>query len=141
MSDSQALPQIQDESTELTFVDSDYLLNASGPEFGALFAVTSAHDVDPWLRLNSLTYDAASLDSLADQEGMFDMAADEPSPTNDFDFAIIGMDPHLNNTESTEFELDPSLPSLSVHDLPEPSNEMYPGYVSLSGSPSTTDTL
>jgi hypothetical protein len=27
MSDGQALPQIQDESTELTFVDSDYLLN------------------------------------------------------------------------------------------------------------------
>ncbi|SPJ72525.1 uncharacterized protein FTOL_02254 [Fusarium torulosum] len=143
MSDGQAFPQIQDESTKLTFVDSDYLLNASGADFGASFAVTSPHDVDQLLYLNSFTHDAASLGSLADQEGMFDMVEDGSFPIDDFDFSapIIGMGPHPIDIQSTEFEFDLSLPSLPILDLPEPSHEMYPGYASLSGSPSTTATL
>jgi hypothetical protein len=116
---------------------------ASGADFGADFAVTPAHDVDQWLHLNSLTHDAASLGSLADQEGMFDMVPDGSFPIDDFDFSapIIGMGPPLNDIQSTQFEFDLSLPCLPVHDLSEPSNEMYPGYASLSGSPSTTATL
>lgn len=126
-----------------TDVASLYL--ASGPEFGASFAMTSAHDVDPWLHLNSLTHDAASLGSLADQEGMLDIATDGLFPIDDFNFSepIIGMGPHPNDIQSPQFEFDLSLlpPSLPVHDLSEPSHEMYPGNTSLSDSPSTTATL
>jgi hypothetical protein len=98
--------------------------------------------VDELLCLNSFTHDAASLGSLADQEGMFDMVADGSFPIDDFDFSapIIGMGPHLDDIQSTEFELDLSLP-LPAPDLPEPSHEIYLGYASLSGSPSTTATL
>jgi hypothetical protein len=104
--------------------------------------VTSAHDVDQLLCLNSFTHDAASLGSLADQEGMFDMVADGSFPIDDFDFSapIIEMGPHLDDIQSTEFELDLSLP-LPALDLPEPSHEIYLGYASLSGSPSTTAAL
>lgn len=116
---------------------------ASGPEFGASFAATSAHDVDPWLYLDSLTHDAASLGSLAGQEGMFDIATDGPFSIDDFDFSepIIGMGPYPSDIQSPQFDFDLSLPSLPVHDLPEPSHEMYPGNTSPSGSPSTTATL
>ncbi|KAM0237058.1 hypothetical protein ACHAP5_009101 [Fusarium lateritium] len=64
------------------------------------------------------------------------MAADGPFPIDDFDFAmpIIEMDPHLGDIQSTQFDLDLSLLPLPVPDLPEPSNEINPGYVSLSGS-------
>lgn len=106
--------------------------------------MTSVHDVDPWLHLNLLTHDAASLASLADQESMFNIATDGHFPIDDFDFSepIIGMGPHPNDIQSPQFEFDLSLPpSLPVHNLPEPSHEMYPGDTSLSGSPSTTATL
>ncbi|WKT40778.1 hypothetical protein QSH57_005584 [Fusarium oxysporum f. sp. vasinfectum] len=140
MSDTQSLPQIQDEPTELSFVGSDNSLSY----FEALSTVTYSQDVDQSL-MGSWPQEIVSLGPLMDQEDVLGLAMDSAPPAvddcSDFDFAapIIGMDSHLSNVEAAQFNLSSS--PVSLLDLPESAYEVLPGYVSLSGSPDPTSTL
>ncbi|KAF5989923.1 hypothetical protein FBULB1_435 [Fusarium bulbicola] len=141
MSDTQSLPQIQDEPTELSFVGSDNSLS----HFEALSTVTYSQDVDQSL-MGSWPQDIVSLGPLMDQEDVLSLAMNSAPPAVDddfseFDFAapIIGMDSHLSDVEAAQFDLSSS--SVSLLDFPESAYEVIPGYVSLSGSPDPTSTL
>ncbi|KAL4722755.1 hypothetical protein ACLX1H_009993 [Fusarium chlamydosporum] len=120
---------MQDESTELSFVDSDYSFNVSGADLGGFSQppVTSCQDVDQWLHVSSRSQDAASL-GLVNQEGVFDATVDSMPQSfdyfTDFDFSapIIGMDSHPNDIDSSIFTFSSSpVPFL---DLPIASDDM-----------------
>ncbi|KAF4944907.1 hypothetical protein FGADI_12335 [Fusarium gaditjirri] len=144
MSDTQSLPQIQDEPTESSFVGSDNSLSLSPTDFEALSTVTYPLDVDQSL-MGSWPQDIVSLGPLMDQEDILGLTMGSVSPAADhfsgFDFAapIIGMDSHLSNFEAAQFNLSSS--PVPLIDLPESAYEVLPGYVSLSGSPDPTSTL
>lgn len=144
MSDTQSLPQIQGEPTELGFVGSDNSLSLSAADLEALSTVTYSQDVDQSL-MDSWPQEIISLGSLMDQEDVLDLAMDSAPPAvdylSDFDFAapIIGMNSHLSDVEAAQFDLSSS--SVSLLDLHESTYEIIPGYVSLSGSPDPTSTL
>lgn len=131
MSDHQSQPQIQDESTEQSFVDSDYAFNVPGADFGrfALSPVTSQEDVDQWLHVSSWSRDAASLGSM-NQDGVFES---EPQSLDEFNFSapMIGMDSHLNDIDSTQFVFSSS--PVSFLDLLDAPYEMLQGQASLAG--------
>ncbi|KAJ4024242.1 hypothetical protein NW752_002809 [Fusarium irregulare] len=139
MSDHQSQPQIQDESTEQSFVDSDYSFNVSGADFGgfALSPVTSQEDVDQWLHVSSWSEDAASLGSI-NQDGVFESV---PQSLDEFDFSapMIGMDSHLNNIDSTPFDFASS--PASFLDLLAVPYEMPQGQASLAGPSDTAAAL
>ncbi|KAF4963286.1 hypothetical protein FSARC_8688 [Fusarium sarcochroum] len=145
MNHDQHLPQIQDESTNLGFVDSDNPLDVPASDLEALPAVTFYQDVDQLLHLEPLTQDAVSLGSFMDQAGMLDMATGSVPQAVDnftgFDFSasMIGMDSHLDNVDPTLF--DPSTSPYSLPDLPSASYEMHPGHASLSVSQDLDPTL
>ncbi|KAF5593325.1 hypothetical protein FPCIR_5330 [Fusarium pseudocircinatum] len=140
MSDTQSLPQIQDEPTELGFVGSDN----SFSHFETLSTVTYSQDADQSLT-GSWPQEIVSLGPLMDQEDVLGLAMDSaPSAVDDlsdFDFAapIIGMNLHLSDVEAAQFDLSSS--PVSLLDLHESTYEVIPGYVSLSGSPDPTSTL
>ncbi|KAF4474630.1 hypothetical protein FAGAP_12797 [Fusarium agapanthi] len=140
MSDTQSLPQIQDEPTELSFVGSDNSLS----HFEALSTVTYSQDVDQSL-IGSWPQEIVSLGPLMDQEDVLGLAMYSAPPAVDdfsyFAFAapIIGIDSHLSDVEAAQFDLSSS--PVSLIDLPESAYEVVPGYVSLSGSPDPTSTL
>ncbi|KAH7192178.1 uncharacterized protein B0J16DRAFT_55315 [Fusarium flagelliforme] len=139
MSDHQSQPQIQDESTEQSFVDSDYSFNVPGADFGgfALSPVTSQEDVDQWLHVSSWFRDAASLGSM-NQDGVLESV---PQSLDEFSFSapMIGMDLHPNNIDSTQFAF-PSSP-VSFLDLLDTPYEMLQGQASLSGPSDTAAAL
>ncbi|KAF5628037.1 krueppel-like factor 11 [Fusarium tjaetaba] len=126
MSDTQSLPQIQDEPTELSFVGSDNLLSPSPRDFEALSTVTYSQDVDQSL-MDSWPQEIISLGPLMDQEDVLDLAMDSaPSAVDglsDFDFAapIIGMNSHLSDIEAAQFDLSSS--PVSLLDLHESTYE------------------
>ncbi|SCN96132.1 uncharacterized protein FFNC_05918 [Fusarium fujikuroi] len=144
MSDTQSLPQIQDEPTELSFVGSDNSLSLSPTDFEALSAVTYSQGVDQSL-MDLWPNEIVSLGPLMDQEDVLGLAMDSGTPAVDdfsgLDFAapIIGMNSHLSDVEAAPFDLSSS--PVSLLDLPESAYEVIPGYVSLSGSPDPTSTL
>ncbi|SCV54796.1 uncharacterized protein FFB14_13791 [Fusarium fujikuroi] len=144
MSDTQSLPQIQDEPTELSFVGSDNSLSLSPTDFEALSAVTYSQDVDQSL-MDLWPNEIVSLGPLMDQEDILGLAMDSGTPAVDdfsgLDFAapIIRMNSHLSDVEAAPFDLSSS--PVSLLDLPESAYEVIPGYVSLSGSPDPTSTL
>jgi hypothetical protein len=88
---------------------------------------------------------AVSLGPLMGQEDILGLTMDSvPSAVDefsDFDFAapIIGMDSHLSDIETAQFDFSSS--PVSLLDLPESAYEVHPGYVSLSGSLDPTSTL
>lgn len=143
MSDHQSQPQIQDESTEQSFVDSDYSFNdpslVPGADFGgfALSPVTSQEDVDQWLYVSSWSRDAASLGSM-NQDGVSESV---PQSLDEFSFSapMIGMDLHPNNIDSIQFAF-PSSP-VSFLDLLDAPYEMLQGQASLSGPSDTAAAL
>ncbi|RGP79943.1 hypothetical protein FLONG3_1887 [Fusarium longipes] len=102
MNDHQSVPQTQDESTEQSFVDSDYTYNVSGADFGGISSVVTSHqDVDQFLYASSSSQDAASLGSM-NQEGVFSGASDQShniySPAQS-----IRTDSRPNDIDSAEF--------------------------------------
>jgi hypothetical protein len=131
MSDHQSQPQIQDESMEQSFVDSDYSFNVPGADFGGfvLSPVTSQEDVDQWLHVSSWSEDAASLGSM-NQDGVFESV---PQSLDEFRFSapMIGIDSHLNDMDSAQFAF-PGSP-VSFLDLPAASYGMLQGQTSLAG--------
>jgi hypothetical protein len=145
MSVHQPVPQTQDGSTEQSFVDSDYLSNVPGVDFGdfLLPLVTSHQNVGQWLHVSSWSEDAASLGSIG-QEGVFGASAGSALQSRDsfseidFSTPMIGMDSHLNDIDSTQFAFSSSpIPFL---DLPIASDDIYK-MASLTGSPSTAAAL
>ncbi|RFN49512.1 hypothetical protein FIE12Z_6208 [Fusarium flagelliforme] len=139
MSDHLSQPQIQDESTEQSFVDSDYSFNVPGADFGgfALSPVTSQEDVDQWLHVSSWSRDAASLGSM-NQDGVFESV---PQSLDEFNFSapIIGVDSHLNDIDSPQFAF-PSSP-VSFLDLLAAPYEMPQGHASPAGPLDTAAAL
>ncbi|CAG7565496.1 unnamed protein product [Fusarium equiseti] len=139
MSDHQSQPQIQDESTEQSFVDSDYSFNVPGADFGgfALSPVTSQEDVDQWLHVSSWSEDAASLGSM-NQDGVFESV---PQSLDEFSLSVpmIGMDTHPNDVDSAQFAF-PS-PPVSFLDLFADPYEMLQGQTSLAGPSDTAAAL
>ncbi|KAG4285434.1 hypothetical protein FPRO06_06694 [Fusarium proliferatum] len=130
MIDTQSLPQIQDEPTELSFVGSDNSLSFSPTDFEALSAVTYSQDVDQNL-MDSWPNEIVSLGPLMDQEDVLGLAMNSVTPAVDdfsgLDFAapIIGMNSHLSDVEAAPFDL-PSSP-VSLLDLHESAYEVIPG--------------
>jgi hypothetical protein len=143
MSDHQSQPQIQDESTEQSFVDSDYSFNdpslVPGADFGgfALSPVTSQEDVDQWPHVSSWSRDAASLGSM-NQDGVFESV---PQSLDVFSFSapMIGMDSHPNDIDSVQVAF-PSAPG-SFFDLLDAPYEMLQGQASLAGPSDTAAAL
>ncbi|KAJ4136172.1 hypothetical protein NW768_003780 [Fusarium equiseti] len=139
MSDRTSQPQIQDESTEQSFVDSDYAFNVPGADFGdfALSSVTSQVDVDQWLHVSSWSQDAASLGSM-NQDGVFGSVPQSLDECN-FSAPMTGMDSHSNDIGSSRFAFQSSpVPFL---DLPAAPYEMLQGHASLAGPPDTAAAL
>lgn len=143
MSDHQSQPQIQDESTEQSFVDSDYSFNdpslVPGADFGgfALSPVTSQEDVDQWPHVSSWSGDAASLGSM-NQDGVFESV---PQSLDEFSFSVpmIGMDTHPNDIDSAQFAFPSSqVPFLDLLAAPY---EMPQGHASLAGPSDTAAAL
>ncbi|KAF5026533.1 hypothetical protein F66182_1393 [Fusarium sp. NRRL 66182] len=146
MSYNQHLPQIQDGSTELGFVDSDYPLDACGTDFEASSTVTSSPQdvVDQWLHMGPVMRDSTSLDSFMD-ENIFDMAAGfMPQVNSDFpgiDFADIGLSAPIIGMDSHPDNIGPSSCPFSIPDLPSVSCEIHQAHASLSGSPEAQSAL
>lgn len=98
-----------------------------------------------WFHLEPLTQEDASLSSFMDQADMFALGMDfMPQATNDLssiDFSppMVEMDPHLDYLDPALFDITAS--SNSLPDLPETPYEIYPGDISLSGSPDLNFTL
>ncbi|RBR22933.1 uncharacterized protein FIESC28_04231 [Fusarium coffeatum] len=139
MSDHQSQPQIQDESTEQSFVDSDYSFNVPGADFGgfSLSPVTSQEDVDHWPHVSSWSEDAAPLGSM-NQDGVFGPVSQSLDEV-DFYVPMIGMDSHLNDFNSTQFAFSSS--PVSSLDLLAVPYEMPQGQTSLAGLSDTAAAL
>jgi hypothetical protein len=143
MSDHQSQPQIQDESTEQSFVDSDYSFNdpslVPGADFGgfALSPVTSQEDVDQRLHVSSWPQDAASFGSM-NQDGVFESV---PQSLDEFNFSapMIGMYSHPNDIDSIQFA--PHSSPVSFLDLLAAPYEIPQGHASLAGPSDTAAAL
>ncbi|KAF4424488.1 hypothetical protein F53441_14235 [Fusarium austroafricanum] len=138
MNNIEYFPQIQDESTEHDFVDSDHPQDIYPTNFVDPSTVPSYQNMGQWYPLEPLTNEDSFLSHFTDQADVYDLGMDSMPQAlddlsgDDFSLPIAGMDLHLDHFDAALF--DNAAFSNPLPELSETQNETNSGEVSLSGS-------
>lgn len=140
MNNIENITQIEDESTEVTFVDSDYLLDLSPAQFPDPSMMLPSYDLNQWPHLEHSPLENAPPVSSMDHADMFDlgMAMDSmPQAVNDplsLDLSppTAEGDLHFSYPDTSSFVIASA--SNSLLNFPETQDEVCLGDMLLSGS-------